>query len=377
MRKATQYNAIRRAGAAAARLLAGAAALTAAVVLVAACSQPTSPITGDAAGAGGSAGRGGNGDSVDISKKTDTVLKRIRHAMSTGDQADLDRYLMSEDPVGRLRKIVDSRVAIPSGGSTAELRSMHRRLPPARTATQPVLGGQWANLQDGDILLVGGSDSAQAALLGLAFHFAYGHAGVVATVGGKQMLISATATDDAGRATFAGVRREPLPEVAASGTSFARIRPNASLATGWSGRFDALFNDSTTEYAFLDWNLEPITLADPINWYCSKVVDRIYSDYGGGTDVQDTNYYFGTDATWKRQRTALLYQVYKWYYNYALPASQKTATLSPDNKLQRVLRVLVTPDEIRASFSSSNADIVMWGPGSALTEAQWKQLGTP
>ncbi len=305
---------------------------------------------------------------VNIDEKTGALLQKVTDAVASGNRTDLDAYLAAEDSSGDLRQIVDSSGVVPAMVAPARSAASGAQIVPAAPTSE------WLELEDGDILLLGPGTSAQAELLSLVLTYAYGHAGVVADVGsGEPMVLSATVTNEDGSGLLVGVRYQSYLELSAGASSFARIRPTEKLETNWSSQFTDRYNERNTIYAFLKLNLDPISRWDPISWYCSKVAWRVYYDFAHKTNVENAGFYFGPRTTWQLQRSSLLYQVYSYYYWKVLGSFWRMFVLSPDQKLQYVLRELITPDEVRGWFGA--ADVHAWGPASVDTEAGWAALG--
>jgi len=119
-----------------------------------------------------------------------------------------------------------------------------------------------------------------------------------------------------------------------------------------------------TIYSFLRLNLEAVSRWDPFRWYCSKTVWRVL--YKAGlrgdiNDVENANWYginpnakyewFNTSKLDYELQYSILYQLYKGLL-MKFGISEGRATTLTNNKLWRVLKEVITPDEVR--FAATN-----------------------
>jgi len=146
------------------------------------------------------------------------------------------------------------------------------------------------------------------------------------------------------------------------------------------GIVDGIYANQATAYAFLHLNLEPVDRWDDYWWYCSKVPWRVYAlapqkTWWGritgckGVSIEDADYYEtefpGTEVQlWEAFRDSPLYKLYCAALDKALPGWLKRRYPNlvgdlADAKIQRVMRELVMPDELRAFDGVSSKDFLV------------------
>ena len=312
--------------------------------------------------------------------KTGETVALLIEARATGDFAALESFLAAEDPEGDLRQVLEQAgVFAPT---------------PVVKCTGIDLPGFWDEevYKYGDVLVSKGAGTTTSSLMELVLVRGYTHAGILNTdlAFGEDWdapcVLSAdvdylSSTDPAKFAlTYETYRGWQANNEAVAVLRRTEGEPNLE-ADPIAGFFADLEQGKNTVYAFLGYPgtpyeaFEPIPKDDPTYWYCSKVPWRVFNGLGEGSlDIEAADFYFDGNRRYKVIKESLLYKLYRiwimkkngwyWWQWWRWPLLEHQAT----EGLKNVLRVLVTPDELRAwpgwqsvqTFPDSDFDAACW-----------------
>ena len=307
--------------------------------------------------------------------KADAQTQKVVDLLADDDDQGLSSYLDTVDPGGDVAALVD---AYKTSMTTAGSKAVAEDIPAFNTDA-------YAN---GDVLVFkGDSSSWQAQLMSLVLKGNFGHAGVLdkglaESFNNNACVLSATIAQDPETGEWInGLCMQDQSELMVGLENLGRFSVDVNtdeitIPAALLSMEDRIANVPSL-YAFLHLNLEPVSRDDDLLWYCSKVPWRFYND-NYGQNIEDADFYFGDDNKWAAMRATTLYRVYKAFLLKILPSRwSKWAGILADRKLKRVLRELITPDELYYWAQTNSADCNLYGEPLADFWAHWPPSPSP
>ncbi|GEM_PF-6013516 len=268
--------------------------------------------------------------------KASEATQKVVDLLAENDNEALADYLATEDPSGEVAALVDSY----------KLEQAMAAKDTTGVTFDP------ADYENGDVLVFQGSgESWQGNLMSLILVGTFGHAGVLDKdladdIEGNASVLSATIDYDEETGTWInGLCLQDPYELAAGSVAigrFAAVSTDASIMAAYLLASEEWMASNPSLYAFLHLNLDPVSRDDDLLWYCSKVPWRFYND-NFGVNVEDAEFYF-EDGKWQAFQDTAFYKIYYALLRRFLPA--RWATYLANRKLKKVLRELITPDEL-------------------------------
>lgn len=306
------------------------------------CKQPLGP------------GDQGSGE-VDAAAKTSEMINLIVESQATGDFGELEAMLAEDDPDGELRQILAEQGVF----SVATPKAL------AEPLDLPLFTDNV--YENGDVLVSRGSGNQTATMMSLILLQGYSHAGILnkdlADEPDWACILSAdvdylTGTGDA------SVNYETYGDWITKNDVITVL-----FHTGdHSGVGDAIRDIEVlspgTIYAFMGYPgavvgaFEPIPKGNDKYWYCSKVPWRVYELLN--EDIEDFWFYGqpvvpGGPQRWELFKNSVIYKIYMFYLKLQHPWwwPMRWIIAEADKDLwyddESILKVLVSPDELRAS----------------------------
>lgn len=276
---------------------------------------------------------------------TAQVIDQAYRAYFTGDLFEFKKFLAKKDPDGIVRSLLKKngidinapRVRIMTGVG----------LPPFKGKNSP--------FKDGDIILSG----TKGSIIGWVLPGEYTHCGVL-----NEELYAGPDSGCVLTANLDGVTYETYTDWNSGSpaekivTLLRSVKPISRWLMNWAQNSIWRWYHDWTIYAFLKLNLDPVSRWDPLRWYCSKTVWRVYKKVG--KNVENADYYFdGEFPDWQNvMENSGLFQLYVALL-VKLGIDEDTAIEMATEKLMNASDECITPDEIR--YDNDLGEIASWG----------------